>query len=106
MGVMALEDRCGTVVVIADSPEGQVVHYLLGRFGRTYGGRQYPVTTIPDSIDLIILSPHADKTFADWFSNPEKVVWTKTWEDTRKILESKYGPGSRVAVIPNATMQY
>jgi len=106
MAILALRDMKGTTVVIADSPEGQVVHHLLGRFGRNYGGRQYPVAAIPESIDLIILAPHLDKTFGDWFSNPEVITWTESWEETRTLLESKFGAGTKAAVIPNATLAY
>ncbi|MBW2182020.1 MAG: hypothetical protein JRG81_16875, partial [Deltaproteobacteria bacterium] len=107
MGALSLENFSGTVVIIANSPEGQVVHYLLGKFGRNYGGRQYPVGgEIPPNLKLIILAPHFDKTFADWLPNPEVITWTKTWEETMTLLKKSFGPGTRTAVIPNATMQY
>jgi lactate racemase len=106
VGTMALADHSGTLVVIANSPEGQVVHYLLGRFGRSYGGRQHPVSTIPAGIDLIIQAPYRDKTFCDWFSNPNVVTFTRDWSGTMEILNRKFEAGTRAAVIPNATMQY
>lgn len=106
MGILTLREMMGTIVVIADSPEGQVVHHLLGRFGRNYGGRQYPVDTISENLDLIILAPHLDKTFGDWFSNPEVITWTESWDETRTLLESKFGSEIKVAVIPNATLAY
>jgi nickel-dependent lactate racemase len=106
LGVLALKDLTGTIVVIANSPEGQVIHYLLGRFGRDYGGRQYPIGTIPPSVKLIVMAPQADKTFGDWFSNPEVITWTKDWDETLSLLKDSLKPGTRVAVVPNATMQY
>jgi len=106
LGLMPLKNLSGTIVIIADSPEGQVIHYLLGRFGTGYGGRQYPVGEIPASIDLIIMAPFLDKTFGDWFANPEVITWTETCDETLKILESRFADGADVAVIPNATMQY
>jgi len=106
VGMRALADMSGTVVVVANSPEGQVVHYLLGRFGRDYGGRQYPVTTIPPGVDLVIMAPYQDKTFGDWFANPEAITWTRDWTHTHELLRARFGPGTPVAVIPNATMQY
>ena len=106
LGVLALKNLAGTVAVIAESPEGQVPHYLLGRFGRDYGGRQYPVSAIPPSIDLVIQAPFYDRSFADWFANPEAVSFTRSWPETRALLESRFGAGARGAVIPNATMQY
>lgn len=106
LGLMALNDLKGTVVVIANSPEGQVVHYLLGRFGRNYGGRQYPVSTLPPTLELIIMAPYLDRNFADWFANPEAVTWTRDWPETMELLKAGFGANTKAAVIPNATMQY
>lgn len=106
LGVFALKERSGTIVIIANSPEGQVVHYLMGRFGRNYGGRQFPVAKIPDRINLIIMAPFLDKTFGDWIANPEVITFTKSWDETLDLLKTTHGPGSKVAVYPNATMQY
>jgi nickel-dependent lactate racemase len=106
IGATVLKEASGTLIIIADAPEGQVPHYLLGRFGRNYGGRQYPVTAIPTDLSLIIIAPHMNKTFADWFTNPETIMWMKNWERALDYLRHSYGPGTKVAVIPNATMQY
>ena len=106
VGLLGLEGFRGTLVVIANAPEGQVVHYLLGRFGEDYGGRQYPVASIPASVRLVIQAPHRAKTFADWFSNAEAVVWTRNWSETREELERTHGPEARVAVVQSATMAY
>ncbi len=106
VGMMGLKSFSGTVVIIANAPEGQVVHYLLGRFGQEYGGRQYPVSPIPGSVNLIIQACHGDKTFADWFSNPEVVTYTRDWAETLQLLRADHGSGSRVGVVPSATMAY
>lgn len=106
LGLFALKDFAGTVVVIANSPEGQVVHYLLGRFGKKYGGRQYPIRAIPPNVNIIIMAPYLDKTFGDWLENPEVITWTKNWDQTLSVLKGRFGPGTRAAVVPNATMQY
>lgn len=103
---MALKPEGGTVVVIADSPEGQVVHYLLGRFGKSHGGRMHPVRRLPDNFKLIIMAPCLDRTFGDWFANPEVISFSKTWEQTLELLAGEHGPGTQAAVLPNATMQY
>ncbi len=105
-GIIPLKDMSGTIVIIADSPEGQVVHYLLGRWGTRHGGRQYPVSGIPSRVDLIVMAPYLDKTFGDWFANPDVITWTETWEQTLDILNGKLGQNAKAAVIPNATMQY
>jgi nickel-dependent lactate racemase len=106
VGAVGLEGFSGTVVIIANAPEGQVVHYLLGRFGEEYGGRQYPISQIPGSVNLIIQAAHGDKTFADWFSNPEVVTYTRDWKETLRLLRPEHGAGSRVGVVPSATMAY
>ncbi len=106
VGMLALKDRRGTVAVIANAPEGQVIHYLVGRFGQEYGGRQYPIAMVPPHINLIIQAPHRDKTFGDWYFNPDDITWTTDWQGTLDILKSKHGPGSRVGIVPSATMAY
>ncbi len=106
LGVLTLKDLTGTIVIIANSPEGQVIHYLLGRFGRDYGGRQYPVGTLLPDMNVVVMAPHRDKTFGDWFANPEVITWTENWEQTLAFLKESLGPGTSAAVIPNATMEY
>ena len=106
LGRAALKPEGGTVVVIADSPEGQVVHYLLGRFGRDHGGRLYPLRPLSPQVKVIIMAPCFDRTFGDWFANPEVITFTRDWPQTLELLQTLHGPGARVAVLPNATMQY
>ncbi len=106
MGILALKDFQGTVVVIADSPEGQVPHYLLGRFGRDYGGRQFPVGAIPPGIKVIIMTAYPDRTIMDWFSNPESAVVVRNWDEVMERVRPELGAGTAVAVLPDATMQY
>jgi nickel-dependent lactate racemase len=106
VGMLGLEEFEGTVVVIANAPEGQVVHYLLGRFGEDYGGRQYPIAAVFPKVDLIVQTPHVDKTFGDWFANPEVITWSRSWDETRALLEKKHGAGTKVGVVPSASMAY
>ncbi len=105
-GALALENFSGTVVIIANAPEGQVTHYLLRSFGRDYGGRNYPVGVVPPTLNVILVAPYFDRTFVDWVSNPELIRRTKSWEEALNILKESFGPNTRVAVVPNATMQY
>lgn len=106
LGALSLDNFTGTVVIIANAPEGQVPHYLCRSFGRNYGGRQYPMGVIPDSLDIMVVGPQVDRNFADWVSNPEVITWFKTWPDALTMLKDKFGSGTRAAVFPNATMQY
>jgi len=106
VGLLGLERYRGTVVIVANAPDGQVTHYLLGRFGREHGGRQYPISSVLPGVNLIIQAPHLDRGFADWFGNPEVVTFTRNWVETRALLEERHGPGTRAAVVPSATMAY
>ncbi len=105
-GGMALDSFSGTVAILANAPEGQVTHYLLRSFGRNYGGRQYPVGMIPPSLDVIIVTPHPDRTFGDWVRNPEVITWTKSWAQTLGLLKEKLGDSPKVGVLHDATMMY
>jgi nickel-dependent lactate racemase len=106
LGAMALRDLQGTVVVVADSPEGQVPHYLLGRFGRDYGGRQYPVGSIPATVDLVVMTAYPDRTLLDWYSNSDNARVFRNWEEVMGHVRRRHGTGTKAAVLPNATMQY
>lgn len=66
----------------------------------------HPVRQLPDNLRLIILAPSFDRGFGDWFANPEVITFSKTWEQTLELLRENHGPGTRAAVLPNATMQY
>jgi lactate racemase len=105
-GGMALENFSGTVAILANAPDGQVTHYLVRSFGRNHGGRQYPVGIVPPSLDVIIVTPHPDRTFGDWVRNPEVITWTKSWGQTLEILKAKLGDSAKVGVLHDATMMY
>lgn len=106
LGASALNDNQGTVVVIADSPEGQVPHYLVSRFGRGYGGRQYPVATIPPGVNIVVMTSYPDRTLLDWYSNPDGPLMARSWEEVMEMVHPRHGAGTKAAILPNATMQY
>ena len=105
-GVLGLGNLTGTVVVIANAPEGQVTHYLMRSFGRDYGGLSHPPGRLIPSINLIVVAPYLDRTFGDWVGNPELITWTKSWDEALERLTEIHGPGTSVGVVPNATMMY
>ena len=105
-GVLALENLTGTVVIIANAPEGQVTHYLMRSFGRDYGGKANPQGQLIPSVNLIIVAPYLDKLFCDWIKNPQEITWVKSWDEALAHLTDLHGPGTRAAVVPNATMIY
>lgn len=106
IGASALADGTGTVVLIADSPEGQIPHYLQRSFGRAHGGCQSAPTEIPPGVRIIVVAPQWDPNFTDWVKNPQVITRTRDWKETLTLLSDEYGPGTHAAVLPEATIVY
>ena len=96
----------GSLVMIMNSPMGQVVHYLMRSFGSDYGGRLFSARTLPPQFKIIIVNPVKDMTCVDMFSYASAVTWAKTWGEARQALEKNHPDGARVAVYPDCTTQY
>jgi len=96
----------GTIVMIMNAPEGQITHYLLRSFGKTYGGRHYTQRTIPAAFKVIVLNPLKDLTCVDLFGDAQSVTWAKDWGEVMAELRASHPDGAKVAVYPDGTMQY
>ena len=94
----------GDLVIVANAPDGQVTHYLYGKFGKKIGGRAY----IPPwkRGKVIIFSPHKENTNPGWFGSPESLVFCKTWSEVLEELSVRSTDKAKVAVYPDATLQY
>jgi nickel-dependent lactate racemase len=107
MALGAREFKKGTIVIVADAPDGQICHYLMRSFGKEYGGECYrPRGPLPDSLKVIIMTEYPDKTMTDWVAPAHAVTVTGDWEETLTLLEADYPGEASVAVIPDGTMQY
>ena len=107
IGIRSINPSGGTIVMVIDCPGGQVVHYLLRRFGKEYGGRQYvPRGGLPPQFRLIVLNPQPDMTSTDLFVDPSAVIWAKDWPEVMSRLREFHPDGARVAVYPDGTAQY
>ncbi len=108
LGSRLLQGGVGDLVLIANAPEGQVTHYLAGGFGKKTGGRfWFPRTTLPPHVTrIIIFTPCIDIAGSSWVAAPESIVWAKTWPEVLERLTETHGERARVAVVPDATMQY
>jgi nickel-dependent lactate racemase len=96
----------GDIVIIANAPEGQVTHYIAGKFGKTTFARHYSPCAIPDYVNQVIVYnefPHPGST---WFPDNPKIVYFSRWEDVLAQLQKSQGSSASVAVIPDATNQY
>ncbi len=106
MALKALGLGGGTMVMLMNAPTGQVVHYSMRSFGTTYGGRLHAGREMPDQFKIIVQNPERDLTCVDMFTKAQKVTWTKCWAETRSAMEALHPNGAKVAVFPDATMQY
>ncbi|MGD0115533.1 MAG: lactate racemase domain-containing protein [Dehalococcoidia bacterium] len=95
------------IVLIMDCPRGQVVHYLMRRFGKEYGGRQYTTHGgLPQQFRVIVLNPQPDLTCTDLVLDPGAVIWAKDWAQVMSHLRERFPREARVAVYPDGTAQY
>jgi nickel-dependent lactate racemase len=97
----------GDVVLIANAPEGQMTHYLMGPFGNEIGGKLQLRMKIPGNVNrLIIYSEYPELASRNYLEDDGKVVMMHDWTDVKKLLEESHGPGTKAVVYPNADMQY
>ena len=108
-----LSQKGGDMVLIAVTPEGQITHYLERSFGKKFGGRGWLAAgagackSLPRNTKrLTIMMPHSDKVGGDWLAPYDLINWKRTWTEIIQELKSTYGVKARVAVIPDATIQY
>lgn len=108
IGSKLLKKEGGDEVIICNIPEGQICHYLERSFGKSIGGRLWePRTRLPPRTKrMIVLGPYVDRAGLDWIGPPELITLVSSWAEILDMLKMSYGDNARVAVIPDATIQY
>jgi len=103
-----LSQKGGDMVLIVVTPEGQINHYWTRSFGKKFGGRAWASkTTLPPNTNrLTVMAPYSDKVSADWVAPYNLINWAKAWPEVLQMLKKTYGDKAKVAVIPDATIQY
>jgi len=97
----------GDVILIANAPDGQVTHYLLGTFGKKNPGTLGFRLKVPPHVNRVcIFSQYPDVAGRDYIEKSEKVVFKRKWEDVLEELRHSYGSDVKVAVYPSADVQY
>ena len=95
------------MVLIANEPAGQVVHYLLGPFGENSFGPEHQMSMVPAIANrVIIFTEYPDLAGRGWYARSDKVSFLHKWEDVIRVLKSDYPGSPSVAVFPNAEIQY
>jgi len=102
----AVRSEGGDVVLVANAPEGLVTHYLLGPFGKTIGGNLRAPVKAPSHVNhLIIYTEYPDIAGQGWVEPSDKILFMSNWDDVLGVLRL-HGDAAKVAVYPNAEIQY
>jgi len=97
----------GDVVLIANAPEGQMTHYLMGPFGNEIGGKlQLRMKPPPNVNRLVLFSEYRELSSRNYIEDSGQVIMIHDWTEVMKLLQENHGPGTKVAVYPNADIQY
>jgi nickel-dependent lactate racemase len=103
----AVSDKGGDIVLIANAPDGQVIHYLMGNFGKTTSGKLKLQAKIPQKVNhMIIYTEYPDVTGRGYIEASDKVLCVNNWDEAIQALQQFHRAGTKVAVLPNAEIQY
>ena len=100
----------GTCIVILQHPQGlSAMHYWearrAGMNGKTYlDVVAAPRLPYPGNTQLIVYSQYMDKR--QMLKYPPNAIFTATWEETIKQLQTRHKGDARVAVYPYAAIQH
>jgi nickel-dependent lactate racemase len=98
----------GTIVLVVNTPESLITHYMYGKFGKKRGGGLYSAGRRPRPANLgklIIFSPHKVVDPLLSLGPTDSYTWIKTWPEVIEELKVAHNGGARVAVYPNAEIQ-
>jgi len=108
LGARMLTEAGGDLVLIDNTPEGLITHYLGGSWGKNIGGRYWQRRSrlLPRVKRLILLTEYLDRAEAVRIAPLDLVTWVKTWGEALEYLTKDYPGEAKVAVIPDGTIQY
>jgi len=107
IGIPSLKEDGGDLVIIANEPGGQVIHYLFGEFGKSGKGVLDLPQPLPTKVKrFILLSLFKDLAGAACFRGVSSIIWAKTWKEVLNLLIEEWEDKANVAVYPDATIQY
>jgi nickel-dependent lactate racemase len=102
----AVNSGGGDVVLIGNAPEGQVTHYLIGPFGKTTWAKQHRRSEVPQHVNHLIVYNEYPHPGSSWLDEDDKILYFSRWDDVLKLLQKSHGTDAKVAVYPNAEIQY
>jgi len=103
-----LKKSGGDMVAVIGAPAGQIPHYLLRSGGKFFGGRLWgKKDRFPPGVNrLFLISEYPDLAGWEWFGPVDRIHWHRSWGKTLGALHRTHGPGTRVSVVPDGTIQY
>ena len=106
-GMQAIRPEGGSLLLVASSPVGQVIHYLFDRFGKTITGNVSHAMPLPPHVKkLVMYNEYPEAKILRKFVPTDKLGQTDDWQEAIDILTEVHGPEARVAVYPNADTQF
>jgi nickel-dependent lactate racemase len=107
MAFPSVRKESGDVVLIGNAPEGHVEHYLASPWGKNTRESFQMRCSLADNVNrLIVYTQYPDLTLYGYFSQPEKVTILSNWDEALALLKKSHPGFARVAVYPNADIQY
>lgn len=97
----------GAIVLIPNMPDGDINHWIFGRHGKWLGARLSspgPRRPLTRGRRLIIYSPYKEHGLR--IGTAEQTMWVKTWPEVLEELRNDYPDHAKVAVYPDATLQF
>jgi nickel-dependent lactate racemase len=105
--IQAVNPQGGSIVFLANSPAGQVVHYLFDRLGKPVRGEGSHGPGIPPYIkNYIIYTEYPEAKMMERFAGNDKALMTSDWTEVIDRLKKSHCARSKVAVYPNADTLY
>jgi lactate racemase len=101
--------KAGTdVVILANAPEGQIPHYLLGRWGKTSAGLLVNPGPLqcPSHVNQILVYSEYPHPGSSWWAEDPRIKYLSRWDQVLQALQKFHGENASVAIIPDATNQY
>ncbi len=103
-----LKSGGGDMVIIYNTPEGQIPMFWTKSWGKKMGGRGWYARQKlpPNTKRLTIVTPQPERAGIDCMAPASLVNWRETWAEALKELKQTYGAKAKVVVLPDVTVQY
>lgn len=105
----SIKSSGGTLVLVANMPEGLTTHYFQGDWGATGKGRPPHANAVnmAEKVKQLIFYNEYPHPGANWWMEPvDKIKHVSKWDEVLAILKQDYPDKASVAVYPNADFQY